>query len=172
MTPSPSKQITDEVTSWPGVEAGPGRRGEFAFRIGRKEIGHLHGDHAAHFSFPKQVWAELREQGRITEHPVFPGRQGPAARRIAGEEDVRDVIALLRLNYDRAANGGGVRGLTASPGHPLPFARDLEIRSFRLEREPGDVLVYGAPQLPGEAPFARWYLNHAHEAMFPPQADP
>ena len=25
-----------------------------------------------------------------------------APRRIAGEDDVRDVIALLRLNYDRA----------------------------------------------------------------------
>jgi len=28
-----SEQITDEVSSWPGMEAGPGRRGEFAFRV-------------------------------------------------------------------------------------------------------------------------------------------
>jgi hypothetical protein len=33
---------------------------------------------------------------------VFPDSQGPAARRIENEGDVRDVIALLRLNYDRA----------------------------------------------------------------------
>jgi hypothetical protein len=98
-----SQQITQEVTSWPGVEAGPGRRGEFAFRLGRREIGHLHGDHAAHFSFPKDVWAQLREEGRIVEHPVFPGKVGPAARRIESEDDVRDVIRLMRLNYDRAA---------------------------------------------------------------------
>jgi hypothetical protein len=96
-----SQQITDEVSSWPGIEAGPGRRGEFAFRIGRNEIGHLHGDHAAHFVFPQATWTELHEQGRITEHPVFPGRVGPAARRIAGDGDVRDVIALMRLNYER-----------------------------------------------------------------------
>jgi hypothetical protein len=96
-----SKQITEEVTSWPDVEAGPGRRGEFAFKVDGREIGHLHGDHAAHFSFPKDVWAELHEQGRIVEHPVFPGKIGPAARRIAGQADVDDVIALLRLNYDR-----------------------------------------------------------------------
>jgi hypothetical protein len=100
-TTSASQQITDEVTSWPGVEAGPGRRGEFAFRVGRREIGHLHGDRSAHFSFPKTVWEELRRQGRIVEHPVFPGRQGPAARRITSDEDIRDVIALMRLNYDR-----------------------------------------------------------------------
>ena len=95
------ERITEEVTSWPGVEAGFGRRGEFAFRVGRREIGHLHGDHAAHFSFPKQVWAELFEAGRIVHHPVFPGRQGPAARRIEDEADVGDVIVLLRMNYDR-----------------------------------------------------------------------
>jgi hypothetical protein len=103
-----SQRITAEVTSWPGVEAGPGRRGEFAFRVGRRELGHLHGDHAAHFAFPKQVWAKLFAQGRVVHHPVFPGREGPAARRIADNADVHDVIALLRLNYDRIAERHGV----------------------------------------------------------------
>jgi hypothetical protein len=105
-TQTASQQITREVTSWPGVEAGPGRRGEFAFKVGRREIGHLHGDRAAHFSFPKQVWADLFEQGRIVHHPVFPGRQGPAARRIEDEADVRDVIEMMRLNYDRFTESG------------------------------------------------------------------
>jgi hypothetical protein len=83
---TPSRQITDEVTAWPGVEAGPGRRGEFAFTVGHREIGHLHGDHAAHFSFPKQVWADL----------------------IENDDDVRDVIRLLRLNYDRVVARHGL----------------------------------------------------------------
>src|SRR5438270_12151108 len=98
---TPSQQIIEEVTGWPGIEARMGDRGELAFRLGRREIGHLHGDRAAHFSFPKAVWRQLREEGRIVDHPVFPGREGPAARRIEDEADVRDVIALLRLNYDR-----------------------------------------------------------------------
>jgi hypothetical protein len=97
-----SERITEEVTSWPGVTAGPGRRGEFAFKVGGREIGHLHGDRSAHFGFPKAVWRELREEGRIEPHPVFPDKEGPAARRIVEDEDVRDVIELLRLNYDRA----------------------------------------------------------------------
>ncbi len=100
-TRTASQQITEAVTSWPGVEAGPGRRGEFAFKVGRREIGHLHGDHAAHFSFPKDVWADLFERGRVVHHPVFPDKRGPAARRIEDEADVRDVITLMRLNYDR-----------------------------------------------------------------------
>jgi hypothetical protein len=98
---SPSIQITDEVTSWPGVEAGYGTRGEYAFRLGRHELGHLHGDRVAHFSFPKPLWRELKAAGRIDYHPVFPGKEGWAARPIATQDDVEDVIALLRLNYDR-----------------------------------------------------------------------
>jgi len=112
---SASERITEEVTSWPGVEAGPGRRGEFAFKVGRWEIGHLHGDHAAHFGFPKEVWAELFDQGRVVHHPVFPGKPGPAARRIADEDDVRDVIALMRLNYDRVVARHGLPEASTRP---------------------------------------------------------
>jgi hypothetical protein len=100
-TASASEQIIAEVTTWPGVNAAPGSRGELSFRFGRREIGHLHGDRSAHFSFPKAQWAELHDQGRIVDHPVFPGRVGPAARRIQSQADVADVIELLRLNYDR-----------------------------------------------------------------------
>ena len=109
----PSERITEEVTSWPGVEAGPGSRGEFGFRVGRREIGHLHGDRSAHFSFPKDVWAELHEQGRIGYHPVFPDHRGPASRAIRDEADVRDVIALMRLNYDRAVARHGLPAAAA-----------------------------------------------------------
>ena len=93
--------ITDVVSTWRGTRAGIGSCGEWAFTVGRKEIGHPHGSHAAHFAFPKGVWVELKEQGRVEDHPVFPGRAGLAARLIETEDDVLDVIELLRLNYDR-----------------------------------------------------------------------
>ena len=108
-----SEQITEAVTAWPGVEAGIGARGEFGFRVGRREIGHLHGDRAAHFGFPRSVWDELIEQGRVVRHPI--DKPGWAARRIEGDDDVRDVIALLRLNYDRVV-----------ARHGLPDAADRE----------------------------------------------
>jgi hypothetical protein len=91
------------------VSAGPGRRGEFAFRVGRKEISHLHGDRVAHFGFPKRVWNELFEAGRIDYHPVFPGKPGFGARAIQSEADVRDVIELLRINYERVAEPAASR---------------------------------------------------------------
>jgi hypothetical protein len=105
---TPSERITAEVTSWPGVTAGHGSRGEFGFNVGRRQIGHLHGDRVAHFGFPKRVWRELFAQGRIVHHPVFPDAEGWAARAIRDDADVEDVIALLRLNYDRVAERYGV----------------------------------------------------------------
>ena len=119
-TVTASERITAEVTAWPGVEAGPGTRGEFAFTVGRRPLGHLHGDHSAHFSFPKPVWDDLLAQGRIGPHPVFPDARGPAARRIESDRDVEDVIALLRLNYDRIVER---HGLTAARPDRVPGPR-------------------------------------------------
>jgi Family of unknown function (DUF5519) len=137
MSKSASEQITKEVTSWPGVAAGPGRRAEFAFTVGRREIGHLHGDSSAHFLFPEPIWRELRDQGRIVEHPGFPGREGPAARRIEGDDNVRDVIELLWLNYDRVVAGpAGLRAPPERPAaarHPRAVEYRLTARGRRLE---------------------------------------
>jgi hypothetical protein len=107
-TQTASEQITQEVTSWPGITAGPGRRGEFSFKLGPREVGHLHGDHSAHFSFPKEVGLELRASERVVDHPVFPGKPGMAARRIESENDVRDVIVMMRMNYDRIVERYGL----------------------------------------------------------------
>ena len=96
------RRIAEEVTSWYGVAAGIGSRGELSFKVGKREIGHLHGDTVAHFSFGKELWRQLRRAGRISYHPVFPNNEGPAARRILDDEDEADVIRLLRLNYETA----------------------------------------------------------------------
>ncbi len=99
--PNASEQITAEVTAWEGVEAMTGDRGEWSFRLGRREIGHLHGDRVAHFGFPRDVGTALRAAGRVGPHPVNPHSPKLAARDLIGPRDVDDVIALLRLNYDR-----------------------------------------------------------------------
>ena len=101
---SASEQITREVCTWPGVEAGLGRRGEYAFRLGRREIGHLHGDRSAHFFFPVTALGGAARAAPHRPPPGVPRQARPASRRIETDEDVADVIALLRLNYERAAS--------------------------------------------------------------------
>ena len=96
-----SERITEEVTSWPGVTAGPGRRGEFAFKVGGRELGHLHGDHVAHFGFPEGGLARALRAGADRLSPGLPRQARLRRARIESEDDVHDVIALLRLNYDR-----------------------------------------------------------------------
>jgi hypothetical protein len=55
--------------------------------------------------------------------------------------------------------------LTASPPEPLPFAPDLKIRAYVLERDAGDLLIYSTTTASGDV--WRHYLNHGHEASFP-----
>jgi glyoxylase-like metal-dependent hydrolase (beta-lactamase superfamily II) len=63
--------------------------------------------------------------------------------------------------------------LFASAPQPLPFDTALEIRSFLLRREGGNLLVYGSgtlerneQQITELGGVARQYLNHRHEASF------
>ena len=128
-----SERITEEVTSWPGVTAGPGRRGEFAFTVGRREIGHLHGDYAAHFGFPKELWHALYEEGRIDYHPVFPGKPGFAARsdrdRRRRRRRDRDPAAQLRARRRTPRNPGTGGGMM--PGEPRIHRHSTEPQGAR-----------------------------------------
>lgn len=100
--------IAEAVEAWPGVSASYGDRGEYAFKVGAREIGHVHGNRVLHIGFPKRVWHELFDAGRIDYHPVFPGKPGFGSRALRTEDDVRDAIELLRLNYDRVIERYGL----------------------------------------------------------------
>ncbi len=71
---APSRRITEAVTSWPGVKADPGRRGGFEFTVGRREIGHLHGDRVAHFGFPPEVEFE-QSVGKTDTYTIQVGQR-------------------------------------------------------------------------------------------------
>ena len=107
-------RIIAEASTWPGVVVARGARGDTRLRVGRCEIGHLHDDGVAHFAFPTGLWLGLIEDGHVEPHPLE--RAGLAERRIRTEADVADVIALLRLNYDRIAMHAGVRPALAAAG--------------------------------------------------------
>jgi hypothetical protein len=98
--PTASEEIRTEVERWDGVTVEPHRFGGIEFRVDRREIGHLHGDWLADIPFPKTIREELVTAGRAERHHVLP-ESGWISRYIRRAEDVTDVIALLRLAYDR-----------------------------------------------------------------------
>lgn len=100
--PDASNRITEQVTSWEGVTSRFHRYGGVEFRLGRVELGHIHGDHLADLPFPKTTRDELISSGRAEPHHVLPDT-GWVSRRIGSDADVEDVIALFRLNYQRVA---------------------------------------------------------------------
>jgi hypothetical protein len=96
-----AQDIRREVLGWPGVTAEPHRFGGVEFLLGRREIGHLHGDRLADLPFPRRVRDELVAAGRATPHHVLPD-SGWVSYWIEGPEDVPRVLELFRLGYERA----------------------------------------------------------------------
>jgi len=95
------EQIVREVSSWPGVTVEPHRFGGVEFRVGRRELGHLHGHRWADLPFPVRVRDELIAAGRAERHHVLP-KSGWVTVRIRDAGDVGDVVDLFRMNYDRS----------------------------------------------------------------------
>ena len=96
------EKIQAEVSSWDGVSYHAHRFGGVEFKLGRVELGHLHGDRLADLPFPRKVRDELVAAGRAQAHHVLPDT-GWVSRWIQSEQDVPDVVELFRLNYERVA---------------------------------------------------------------------
>ncbi len=56
-------KIKQAVSAWDHVEAHPHRFGGTEYRIGRREIGHVHGDTLVDIPFPKKVRDEIIAAG-------------------------------------------------------------------------------------------------------------
>lgn len=138
--PTTTQQLTTAVLDWPGTAVRIGTRDEYGFYAGARELRHLHGDRVAHFGFPRALGTALREAGRVGPHPVNPHSPKLAARELRGQEDVAEVLALLRLNYE-----GDVRATVAAidaahddvDGFCALLAEDVTIVNFAGRRIEG-----------------------------------
>jgi luciferase-like monooxygenase len=88
------ESIEREVASWEGVSVHPHRFGGVEFRLGKRELGHLH-----------ETWADLPFTSRIREMLVQTGRAVPHKFGVHGwvsRDFDHEVIELFRLSYERA----------------------------------------------------------------------
>jgi hypothetical protein len=100
---STAEQIAAAVQSWPGVQSAPHRFGGLEFRLGRRELGHIHGDRIADLPFPRRVRDELIADGRARAHHVLPD-SGWITVSIRLPEEADRAVELFRMAYDRAQN--------------------------------------------------------------------
>jgi hypothetical protein len=94
-------QILQVVSAWPGVEAHPHRFGGTEYRIGKREIGHSHGDTLVDIPFPTKVRDEVVAAGRAQPHHLLP-ETGWVSFYLHEPADVAQAIELLRLSFDLA----------------------------------------------------------------------
>jgi hypothetical protein len=104
---SATQRISEVVGSWPGVESGPHRFGGIEFRLGRRELGHLHGDWIADLPFPWRIRDELIAAERARPHHVLPDTGWVTVP--IHRDDVDGVIELFRLSYGRAIRARSTR---------------------------------------------------------------
>ena len=93
-------RIEQEVGSWEGVTVQPHRFGGVEFRLGRRELGHLH-----------QSWADLPFTARIREMLLETGRATPHRAGVNGwvSVELENAVELFRLSYERAQVARAVR---------------------------------------------------------------
>ena len=89
-----------EVLRWPGVTTGIHRFGGTEFRVGCREIGHLHGHGLLDILFTRAVRDETVQAGIARPHHIFP-QSTWVSFDVQSIEDVPQALKLLRRNYER-----------------------------------------------------------------------
>jgi hypothetical protein len=114
----PRDLIDEAVMAWDGVSSQPHRFGGREYRLGRRELGHVHGDHLIDIPFPRRIRDAVVAGGQAAPHHILP-ESGWVSVHLRDTEDVRKGIELLRVSYDLARRQREARGVqTLERGAP------------------------------------------------------
>ncbi len=95
------QSITQALLTLDNVSVAPHRFGGVEYRLGSRELGHIHGDHMLDIPFPKKVRDEVVANGQASPHHLLP-ETGWVSLYLRRPEDVNTAIALLRRSYQIA----------------------------------------------------------------------
>jgi len=93
-------RIVREVGSLPGVTVESHHGGMIFFHVGRREIGHLHGEQLVDLPFPVRIREKLVAEGKADLHYLHP-KTGWVSYYIRSENDIDAIVDLFRLNHSR-----------------------------------------------------------------------
>jgi hypothetical protein len=100
------KRICEAAGSWNGVTLAPHRFGGTQFRLGNREIGHIHGDRLVDIPFPKAMRDRFVKNGDAEPHHIFP-QSGWVSLFLRTEPDVERAIRLLRVSFESLKGKAG-----------------------------------------------------------------
>ena len=92
--------LETEVLAWPGVTTRIHRFGGTEFRVGGREIGHLHGHGLLDIPLTQAIRDEAVHARIARPHHIFP-QSAWVSFDLRTADDVLPAAALLRRSYDR-----------------------------------------------------------------------
>ena len=95
------KVITQTLSSWEGVSTAPHRFGGVEYRLGTRELGHIHGDALVDIPFPKKIRDEIVNNKLAEPHHILP-ETGWVSFYLRDEADIEKAIDLLKRSYEIA----------------------------------------------------------------------
>ena len=96
--PGAKERIHQAMIECDGVISGIHRFGGIEYKLGKREIGHIHGNHLVDIPFPKKIRNEIVEKGEAQPHHVLP-ESGWVSIYLHNENDVERAINLLSRSY-------------------------------------------------------------------------
>lgn len=115
-TPDYGARLAELLKHWSDMDVLPHRYGGVEFRVGKREIGHVHLSGVADLLVSVRLRRDLVAAGRAQAHHTLP-HSGWVSFRIRNEHDIPAAVELFRLNYDR------VRGTLSPSARPPMLGR-------------------------------------------------
>jgi len=96
-----ARRIREVLAGWDGVKPLPHRFGGEEYRLGRREIGHAHGDALVDVPLPRSVRDQILAAGLAERHHILPA-SGWVSIWLREAADVERALAVLRRAYELA----------------------------------------------------------------------
>lgn len=125
------RRLVDEVSEWPHVAVGEHRFGGTEFRIGPREIGHVHSWGMVDIAYLRKLRDVLVEEGYTGAHHLL-SESGWTTYYVESAGEYEHALRLLRLSYLYHLNV--LKGTPAGAEEFADVDVDAEIDAMGLSR--------------------------------------
>jgi Luciferase len=105
------EKIKNSISGLKDVTYEPHRFGGIEFKLGNREIGHVHGNYLVDIPFTKKIKQEVISAGLANDHHVLPA-SGWISKYLETPEDVDIAIELLKRSFNLAVEQKSRRTIT------------------------------------------------------------